>query len=95
MGQVSASSVLQSLQTETVEGEHSRLESHSHASSSNGSGKGFYEGAGPGDVEVARERLDPFSTEISMCEEIDDILEIVAEEADGMTGTNLAAALKR
>ena len=74
--------------------EPSRQDSHLHASSSNGSG--FYEGSGSGAEDLATAGgVDGFTLEINACDEIDDILEIVGDEADVRSGSNLAAALKR
>ena len=98
--QILAASVLENpevkLETNTDESsvESSRQESHLHASSSNGSG--IYEGSGSAAEPAAfSEPIDGFTLEINACDDIDDILEIVGDEADMMSGSSLAAALKR
>lgn len=96
-----AASTLESMQradfdsevSEEEANELARQESHQHASSSNG--VGFYEGAGPGTSEIASEPVDALAAEINACDETDDITEIVGDEAEVMSGTSLAAALKR
>ena len=81
--------------SDDIDGEEpSRQDSHLHASSSNGSS--FYEGSGSGAEDLAAsDAVDGFTLEINACDDIDDILEIVGDEADVMSGSNLAAALKR
>ena len=74
--------------------ESSRQNSHQHASSSNGNS--MYDGSGSGhEAMPSTDVVDGFTLEINACDEIDDILEIVGDEADVMSGSSLAAALKR
>lgn len=69
-----------------------RISSNLSASSSSSE---FYDGAGQGNVDAMAPQVDAFSAEIEACEEADDILEILGDEAELMAGRNLAFALKR
>lgn len=73
----------------------SRRESHAFASSSNGTsnGQALHDASDPS--EAAPEISDVLAAEITLCDEVDDIVEIIADEADLMSASGLAAALKR
>lgn len=89
--------------SESLIDSNDRIESNAHASSSNGAeprdgaepSNGFYDGAGAGEVELISKDVDAVEVELRACEVIDDVLEIVRDEGDIMTGSNWAAALKR
>lgn len=84
-------------QSDEEESNSQRSESHSQATSSGAGSEGFYEGAGVNSVEVEScfEDADPTVGELRGCDMLEDVMDIVTEEAGLMSTAGVAFAISR